>query len=227
MKKDAAAIIVAAGQGLRFGGTQRKQYVLLGGRSLLEWAIRAFNASPSFGVIVVVAPSKDVDAVRRRVGRMTGRAIVTVVAGGATRAESVRRGLDAVPSGFSWIAVHDGVRPLVTPHLIERTLKEARRHGAAIAACPSKDTVKLARSNRNIHSTPPRDSTWLAQTPQIFRRSLLERAHRKGARYPVTDDAQLVERLGAPVRLVESSSENLKVTVPMDLEMARIILKSR
>jgi 2-C-methyl-D-erythritol 4-phosphate cytidylyltransferase len=225
--RDAAAVIVAAGRGLRFGGRQRKQYLLLEGRPLVEWSIRAFDQSPSIGMTVVVSPAPDVPKVQKLVQRLKLRKPVRVTAGGQTRAESVQNGLRALDDVFQMIAVHDGVRPLVTPKIIEATLKAARQHGAAIAACRSKDTVKLANGDACIHSTPPRESVWLAQTPQIFRRDILLRAHAESRDSAVTDDAQLVERLGLPVKLVESPPDNLKVTVPTDLDVARHLVKSR
>src|SRR4051812_45690240 len=123
--KDTAAILVAGGKGLRFGGKVRKQYLSLQGRPVIAWSLRAFQASPSIAEIILVVPAEDVKPMQR-----LGKA--RVVAGGATRAESVREGLKAVSLPIRWVAVHDAVRPLVTPELIERTLAEARRHRAAI-----------------------------------------------------------------------------------------------
>jgi len=217
--KDAAAIIVAGGKGLRFGGRVRKQYLSLQGHPILWWSLRAFQKSPSIAEIILVVPAKDLKRLKR-----LGAA--RVVAGGSTRAASVREGLKSVSPGIGWVAVHDAVRPLVSPELIERTLAEARRHQAAIAACPSKDTVKLADARGRIAESPPRERVWLAQTPQAFERKLLERAHRLGHSLAATDDSQLVERLGVKVRLVEASPENLKITHPADLVVAQIILKN-
>jgi len=153
--------------------------------------------------------------------------LIAVVSGGPTRAASVRRGLSSVPPGCRYVAVHDAVRPLARPALIESVVRAARKGGAALAACPSKDTVKLANARGMVVSSPPRETVWLAQTPQIFERRLLLRAHKQGERLAVTDDAQLVERLGARVKLVESPSDNIKVTVPLDIVLARKILEER
>jgi 2-C-methyl-D-erythritol 4-phosphate cytidylyltransferase len=223
----AAAIIVAGGQGVRFGGPVRKQYLRLARRPVLWWTLRAFERSPSIRGIVIVVPADDRRPVYRTVFRWKVRKLVAVVAGGKTRADSVRAGLQALPADYAWVAVHDGVRPLITVETIEATLSAARKHRGAIAACRSKDTVKLADRSGGIASTPPRESVWLAQTPQTFERRLLERAHAAGKRLTVTDDAQLVERLGVRVRLVEAPYENLKVTVPSDLLLAERILRQR
>jgi 2-C-methyl-D-erythritol 4-phosphate cytidylyltransferase len=124
------------------------------------------------------------------------------------------------------VAVHDAVRPLVTAELIENVIRKARRYKAALAAAPSKDTVKLAERNGFIRATPDRRQVWLAQTPQVFEKDLLDRAHDRAhaLRLNVTDDAQLVERMGLKVRLVEAPSENLKITRPIDLVLAKTIL---
>ncbi|OGR90924.1 MAG: 2-C-methyl-D-erythritol 4-phosphate cytidylyltransferase [Elusimicrobia bacterium RIFCSPLOWO2_01_FULL_59_12] len=237
MKGSAAAVVVAGGQGTRFGGRVRKQYLMLSGRPLLWWPVDAFQRSPSIGAVILVVPAADLAWVRRQFARWKVRKPLHIVTGGKTRADSVRQGLAAVPSGFRWIAVHDAVRPLVTPELVKNVLKEAWAHRAAIAACPSIDTVKLARPRRGspkaadgsqtIQRTLPRQAVWLAQTPQVFERKLLERAHRKGRHLAATDDAFLVERLGVRVKLVASSPDNLKVTVPSDLKVAQRLLKAR
>jgi 2-C-methyl-D-erythritol 4-phosphate cytidylyltransferase len=232
--KHVAAIILAAGEGVRFGACLpagrrhvRKQYRMLRGKPILWWSLRAFQKSPSIGTLILVVPPADRKGLEPRVRRWEFSKLQPVVAGGATRADSVREGLKALPKAIRWVAVHDAARPLVRPELIEQTLREARRSRAAIAATPSKDTVKLADGKQYIASTPPRHSVWLAQTPQVFERKLLEKAHAKGRHLAVTDDAQLVERLGVKVRLVEAPPENLKVTRPADLEMAKMILKGR
>jgi len=221
--RDTAAIIVAGGKGLRFGGKVRKQYLHLNGRPIVWWSLRAFEKSPSVGAIVLVAPGEDVQRLRLKIRGWKFRKFLAVVAGGATRADSVREGLSAVPESCRYVAVHDAVRPLVKPETIERVIQAARRSKAALAACPSKDTVKLANGGGYIHSTPSRDKVWLAQTPQVFERRLLKRASRNGKNASVTDDAMLVERLGVKVKLVESPADNIKITRPIDLELAKCI----
>ena len=222
--KDTAAIIVAGGKGLRFGGKIRKQYLQLRGKPILWWSLQAFEKSPSVGSMVLVVPAEDVRRLRVKARAWGFRKLAAIVPGGVTRADSVREGLTVVPEGCRYVAVHDAVRPLVVPAIIEQVIAAARRSGAALAACPSKDTVKLANGDGHIHSTPDREKVWLAQTPQVFHRKLLERAHQKGKNASVTDDAMLVERLGAKVRLVEAPADNLKITRPIDLELAKIIL---
>ncbi len=220
------ALIVAGGRGKRFGGPVRKQYLKLKGRPLVWWSLEAFEKSPSIQSGVLVVPKDDLSSMKAFVKRQRLSKPFVVVAGGNERSDSVRRGLAVVRPSIRWIAVHDAVRPFVTPDLIEATLKNARRSGAALAAYPSKDTVKLTDDGRWVRTTQRRETVWLAQTPQCFARSLLDRAHRKFKTRRVTDDAQMVEMLGVKVRLVESPAENIKVTVPLDLILARNILTS-
>jgi len=230
-RPDAAAVIVAGGKGLRFGGRIRKQYLPLRRRPLLWWSLRAFDRSPSFGALVLVVPADDLGKLRSSLAGWKLRKLAALVPGGSTRADSVRQGVQAVPPGYRYIAVHDAVRPLVTVAAIEKILVQARRHGAAIAAAPSRDTVKLADRAGFIRSSPSRETVWLAQTPQIFERKLLERAHRRKrglAPGPVpTDDSQLVEHLRVRVKLVEPNHDNFKVTLPADLWAAHHILRRR
>lgn len=192
---------------------------------MVWWSLAAFEASPSIGALILVAPAADVPKLQAQAMRWKFRKLRAVVPGGKERSDSVKEGLKAAPAEARWVAVHDGVRPLITPAQIEAVLAAARRHRAAIAATPSRDTIKIANGQGFVRVSPARALVWQAQTPQIFSRALLERAHRlKGA---VTDDAQLVERLGVRVKLVDTTAENIKVTHPMDLKTADHILRHR
>jgi 2-C-methyl-D-erythritol 4-phosphate cytidylyltransferase len=226
-RADTAAIIVAGGKGLRFGGSIRKQYLLLNKKPIVWWSLRAFEKSPSIQTMALVVPVEDLSRIRVEAQRWKFKKLDAIIPGGATRAGSVSRGLSAIPAESRYVAVHDAVRPLVTPKIVENVIQAARQSKAAIAASPSKDTVKLANGDGCVHSTPAREKVWLAQTPQVFETKLLRRAHARAASRLATDDAMLVESLGIRVKLVESSAENMKVTVPMDLILARHILQER
>ena len=221
----AYGIVVAAGRSERMGGAD-KVFAQLAGRPLLAWSLRAFKMCEAIeGVVLVVAP----DAVSRaealvREWRFTN--VVAIVPGGAQRQDSVRAGIDAA-RGAAIVAVHDGARPLVTPDLIERGVALARAYGAAVCAAPSRDTVKQAYGDPPVvRATLERSAAWLAQTPQVFDRDLLLRAH-EAATSNVTDDAALVEALGHDVRLYEGAYWNLKVTAPEDLVVAEALLRER
>jgi 2-C-methyl-D-erythritol 4-phosphate cytidylyltransferase len=221
----AYGIVVAAGRSERMGGAD-KVFVQLVGRPLLAWSLRAFKMCEEIeGVVLVVAP----DAVSRaealvREWRFTN--VVDIVPGGVQRQDSVRAGIDAA-RGAAIVAVHDGARPLVTPDVIERGVALARAYGAAVCASRARDTVKQAGGDPPVvHATLDRATVWFAQTPQVFDRALLLRAH-EAAVSAATDDAALVEALGHDVRLYEGAYWNLKVTAPEDLVVAEALLRER
>ena len=219
----AAAIIVAAGSGARFGGSLPKQYLPLAGRPVLAHAIDRFVRSGAVERLVLVLA--DPDEARRHLGDLPGSLPIEVVAGGADRQASVASGLERVGS-CDLVLVHDGVRPLVPPGVIVAVSEAAQRAGAAIAgrACP--DTVKETAGGRVV-GTLDRSRLVLALTPQGFHTELLRRAHRAADRDGVraTDDAALVERLGLPVEIVDCPAVNLKITGPGDLELAECLMR--
>ncbi|MGD9702916.1 MAG: 2-C-methyl-D-erythritol 4-phosphate cytidylyltransferase [Acidimicrobiia bacterium] len=196
-------VVVAGGSATRFGGP--KQYELLGDRRVLDWAIAAAEQA-STGVVVVL-PASDAGA-------------PGTVAGGATRSESVRRGLAAVPEDATIVCVHDAARPFATAELFAAVIS-AIRDGAdgAVPAVPVADTIKVVDANGVVTATPDRASLVAVQTPQAFRADILRRAHAGGGEG--TDDAALVERLGGRVVVVAGSASNRKITHPEDLAWAR------
>jgi 2-C-methyl-D-erythritol 4-phosphate cytidylyltransferase len=218
---DVWVVVPAGGFGVRMG--RKKQDIRLDGRPLLRWTLDVFEGIREIAGVVVAVPAEDVEAWRRRLGAC--RKVRAVVAGGRERQESVARGLAAVPPTAAWILVHDGARPCITPELIRRVVEATQAHGAAIAALPVAETLKRG-SDGWVKETVPRDGLWTIQTPQGFRADLLREAHRRATADGVlgTDDAALVERLGAPVSLVPGLPGNVKVTRPEDLPLARRLL---
>jgi 2-C-methyl-D-erythritol 4-phosphate cytidylyltransferase len=214
------AIILAAGQGERMGGID-KLLTLVHGRPLIFYSLAAFASSPEIDELVVVASAENrarIEAVLAEMARP-----VTLVLGGSRRRDSVRAGLDALPD-CEYVVVHDGARPLVTPALIEAALAGARETGAALCAVPVADTLKRGDDAGLVYSTVSREKLWQAQTPQAFSRDVLLRAH--GATdIEATDDAALVELMDAPVRLVQGSVRNVKVTTPEDLDLVEALLR--
>jgi len=218
----AVALIVAAGRGERLGSSAPKALVALSGRPMLEWSVAALRAAEGIGAIVVALPVEALDAVP---------AGCVAVAGGAERSQSVRAALAAAPADADVVLVHDAARPLVTPALIERCLRALEEDGgwdAAIAAAPVTDTVKRAVDGLRVTETLVRSELWAVQTPQVFRRAALERAlSRPDAELAAaTDDAMLVEQDGGRVRVVPAPPENLKVTTPVDLRLAELLLEA-
>lgn len=220
-----AAIIAAGGRGVRLGADRPKQFLELGGRSILALSIDALAASDRIHEIVVAVPPDHLDATAAAWAGVTGKPL-TIVAGGMRRQDSVANAFARTAATADIILIHDAARPFVTAGVIARTIDAAATHGAAIAALSVRDTVKqagasVADGSRPITATIPRDSIFLAQTPQAFRRDVLARALAAGHAIDATDEAMLVERLGLPVQIVEGDAGNIKVTTPEDLEAAR------
>jgi 2-C-methyl-D-erythritol 4-phosphate cytidylyltransferase len=212
------------------GSAVPKQFLALDGVPILVHALRVLEAVPAIHEIILAIPEPDREYCLRHVIEPHGLKKVTkIVAGGARRQDSVRHALEAVSAGTELVLVHDAVRPFLTAAMVVQALEQAAKHGAAIVAVPMRDTVKQAGAGGLIVKTIDRGSLWLAQTPQAFRRALLLEAHRKAELDGVhaTDDAQLVERLGQTVAIVEGSPENIKITRPEDLAMGEAILASR
>jgi 2-C-methyl-D-erythritol 4-phosphate cytidylyltransferase len=226
MRARAVAIIPAAGAGARLGRGRPKAYLSLAGVPLLVHTARALGRVPSVRGLVMVVPPDRVERTRRLLARHGVRRVLAVVPGGSERQESVRRGLEAVPARTGWVVVHDAARPFCPVRLVESTLRAARGTGAALCGLPVGDTLKRVR-DRAVAGTVDRAGLWVAQTPQVFRRALLLEAHDKARRDGLagTDDAALVERLGVPVRVVPGLPENIKITTPADLTLARRWLK--
>lgn len=214
----AVALLVAAGSGERLGLQRAKAFVVLAGRPMVEWSVEALQAVPHVERIVVALPP----------GALAPEGTVGV-RGGASRSGSVRAALAAAPGGDP-VIVHDAARPLAGTELFERTLAELERTGAdgVVAAARVSDTIKRANPEGRVVETPDRGELWSVQTPQVFRRSVLETALGDDtAVAAATDDASLVERVGGRVRVVAAPPENLKVTTPTDLQLADLLLRQR
>jgi 2-C-methyl-D-erythritol 4-phosphate cytidylyltransferase len=218
-----AAILLAAGQGTRLGACEPKAFVPLAGIPMLAHSLGALAAAESIAsVVIVVAPGERERASRLATARGPQRVALTFADGGAERQDSVRAGLAAIGPEAPWIAIHDAARPFVSPRLIEAIAEAALRHGAALPALAATDTPKLLGDDGSVESTLPRSRVWLAQTPQIFRADLIRRAHARAAEagLAATDDAMLVERLGARVQVVAGDPANRTITTPEDLRWA-------
>jgi 2-C-methyl-D-erythritol 4-phosphate cytidylyltransferase len=221
-----AVVIPAGGIGARFGGRTPKQFMRLGAAPILALTVRHFTKHAAVAAIVVAVPEGYVARARRILAPVSRRAALTVVAGGRTRQDSVWLALQAVPDDAQLVVVHDAVRPLITPKLVDAVVAAAAISGAAICALPLTETVKRVRGDL-VECTLDRSELWAVQTPQAFRVDLLREAHEKARRDGVvgTDDAMLVERLGHPVRVVPGLPENVKITTPEDLRRARRVVR--
>ena len=222
------AIIAAAGQGAWMAGERPKQFLELAGTPIIFHTLQAFEQCESIQEIIVVIAASESAGFLSLAGKRGLRKLTKVVAGGATRAESVLRGLQAVrETTVNIVAIHDAVRPFVTPEEIARTIATAEAEGAAILVSSPVDTVKEV-CDRVVVKTLRRGDLRNALTPQCFRYALLRRAYEQVdvSDPELTDDSSLVERLGIKVAVVEGSSRNIKITRPEDLVLAEAILTS-
>jgi 2-C-methyl-D-erythritol 4-phosphate cytidylyltransferase len=227
--KQIFALIPAAGMGKRMGAGTNKQYLLLDGIPILAHTIRVFEQSPFVSGIYVISPEAEIPFCRDEVVERFGFSKVrAIVAGGAERQHSVFNGLSAMTDAASddVVLIHDGVRPFVATEIIRKAAEAAGECGGAVVAVPVKDTVKVAREGM-IESTPPRETLWLAQTPQAFRYGIIKTAHESAAAegFLGTDDASLLERQGWKLRIVMGDYRNIKITTPEDLVLAQAFLR--
>lgn len=214
-----SVIFPAAGEGRRMNAGKNKVFVELLGKPILVRTLLRFSECAAVDDFVVVVGEEDVDTVAATLEKTPGLKPFRVVAGGSERQYSVKNGLAALHPDAELVLVHDAARPLVPVKTIEAVVAETWRSGAAIAAVHAKNTIKVVRDDGVVESTPDRANLWEVQTPQGFRRDILEAAYRRAEAdgFLGTDDAGLVERMGFPVRVVEGSYQNLKVTTPEDL----------
>lgn len=231
MKKEkVTAIVLAAGQGTRMGGKTAKQYLLLDGRPVLYYALLAFEKS-MVDEIILVAGEKDLPFCRTEIVEKYGFSKVTrIVAGGKERYHSVYQGLKAA-GGADYVLIHDGARPFVSDDIISRTIEAVKKEKACVVAMPVKDTIKIANEDHYAIETPNRSKVWMIQTPQAFSCDLILHAYEKvlaSGDAVITDDAMVLEKAeNIPVKLVQGSYTNIKITTPEDMKIAEIFLKDR
>ncbi|HHO48298.1 MAG TPA: 2-C-methyl-D-erythritol 4-phosphate cytidylyltransferase [Desulfobacteraceae bacterium] len=228
----AAAVIPAAGSGVRCGSALPKQFVALDGKPVLIMSITPFLEVREIGIVVATVPGdhrKTAAAMLAAFFSPKERQRIIVIDGGPTRQESVRAGLSALPAETEVVLVHDAARPFVTPAIIERCLEGALQQGAAIAAVPVRDTLKMEGPDRAVQRTVDRKGLWQAQTPQAARIGLLRRAYDLADRdgFSGTDEASLLEHAGIPVTIVEGSELNFKITRPDDLVLASGLIREK
>jgi len=226
-RKKTAAIILAGGNGSRMGGNNVKQNLIIMGESVLMRSALAFDECPYIDSVIAVVRKEDVeDSQRMLSGRI--KKLKAVVAGGGCRAESAVIGFSAIEKDVELIAIHDAARCLITPNMISKVVKKAMVTGAATAASSITDTVKRISDGR-IVCTENRLELVSAQTPQVFDRSLYERAldSFRGNLEDITDDNMLLEAIGAPISIVDTGKENIKITTPEDFDYAEYLLRRR
>jgi 2-C-methyl-D-erythritol 4-phosphate cytidylyltransferase len=221
-----SVILPAAGQSSRFKDKDKKPFAQLDGRAVWLRSAELFITREDVCQCLVVVAKEDEELFRRRYAANLAFMNVQIVPGGKERGDSVANALAQVKDEAEFVAIHDAVRPCLTPELVSGVFAEAARSGAAILAVRLSDTLKKVGPQNKIESTLARDGVWLAQTPQVFRKDLLLKAY-ASPRKQVTDDSQLVEALGQAVSVVEGDPSNIKVATKGDLFLADAILRSR
>ncbi|MBU2590710.1 MAG: 2-C-methyl-D-erythritol 4-phosphate cytidylyltransferase [Nitrospinae bacterium] len=222
-----AAIIPAAGRGLRMGGKE-KQFLALGGVPIIVRTLRVFETAASIDAIYLVVPKDKVAYCEKEIVQAFNlKKVIKVVAGGEERQDSVANALK-LSSAYDIIVVHDGVRPFVTEKMITESIEGVLEYGVAVVAIPETDTVKEADKEGFISKEISRERLWRIQTPQTFKRELLEEAMNKANEegFKGTDESSLIERGGGRVKIIEGNVFNIKITVPEDIPLGEAILRS-
>ena len=231
LSNQVVAIIPAAGVGARMSSNKAKQFIDLCGKPILAVTLNYFQKCSLVDKIVVVVSEDDVDYCNREiVDRYRQSKVCKVVAGGKRRQDSVRKGLEVVGDLCRWVLIHDGVRPLVTTELIEKVIKASKKSRAVITGLPVKETVKELDEQGMVLQSVHRSHLWLIQTPQVFRFEDLRLAHQKAIKdgwEEATDDAFLIEKMNIPVKIIKGEENNIKITTPRDLEIARFLMSKK
>lgn len=220
-------IIPAAGAGSRFGGDVPKPLLLLKGKETLIYSLEIFDRCRLVDGVVVVAPAERVAHFEGVIKKYPFKKSIKVVAGGSSRYESVSHGLKVLDPNIDFVLIHDGARPLVSLKVVEEAINVCSSAKAVVVGVPLKPTIKrVDRRTQVIETTLDRSILWEAQTPQVFAYELLCQAHQQGIGLDIeaTDDAFLVERFGAQVKMIEGEYSNIKITTPEDLKIAEALL---
>ncbi len=226
------AILLAAGNGSRMGMNGKKQFMKVLDKPLIYYSLAAFEASDCIDVVIIVAPEEDFAYLKEEIiGKYKFKKVGLLTEGGKERYESVWRGLQLLENREGNVFIHDSARPLVTEEILKRNLEAVQQHGACVTGMPAKDTIKVSAEDGFVESTLARDSLWTIQTPQTFTIDIAYQAFERLVEVGitnVTDDSMVVERmLNRPVKLVEGSYENIKVTTSEDLVLVKAFLEQR
>ena len=219
-------IIPAAGSGARFNSDIPKPLILLKGKEIIVYSLEVFDRCQMVNGIVVVAPLEHCALFEEVIKKYPFKKSIKVVAGGHSRSESVFNGLKTIDPNTDYVLVHDAARPLITLKVVEDSICACHVSKAIVVAVQVKSTIKRTDPlTKDINATLDRNILWEAQTPQVFAYELLNQAHQRGIGLEATDDAFLVERYGAKVKIFEGEYRNIKITTPEDLKIAEVLLE--
>lgn len=227
-KLKVTAIVPAAGRGMRMGEDISKQYLPLAGKPILAHTLASLEQCPAIDEVILAVRGKEVAHCQEVVvEKFALKKVKEIIPGGEHRQDSVYNALKRIRPNCELVLIHDSVRPFLTEELILRTIEETELHGAVAAAVPLTDTIKQGNGRGFVEKTLNRDELWSIQTPQGFKYNLIQKAYSQAYEdgFYGTDDASLVERMGHPVKIIEGSPENIKITTPEDLIIAEAILR--
>ena len=227
MKTICTAVIVAAGKGKRMGTDISKQFLPLCGKEILAHTVEVFEKAENIRDIILVTGADSLQDVKDMTQEYGWQKIISIVAGGKERQDSVWNGLQAVPKDTEIVLIHDGVRPFVTEDILNLSIETALEMGGCVAGVPAKDTIKVCNSENIAIDTPDRSTLWQIQTPQTFRKERIVKAYAQAKEkgFVGTDDASLVEYSGYPVKVIMGSYRNIKITTKEDLLIGEAFLK--
>jgi len=230
VERKVTAIVLAAGKGSRMNSDTPKQYLTLLGKPVLFYSLQAFETSRVDNIVLVTGSGEQEYCKKEIIERYQIKKVTHIVEGGAERYHSVWHGLMAAEDS-DYVLIHDGARPLITSHIINKAIDAVKKTGACVVGMPVKDTIQIVDEECALVSTPERSRTWIAQTPQCFSYELALSSYNKAIESndtSVTDDAMVVRKYGnASVTMLEGSYENIKVTTPEDIAVAECFLKMR
>lgn len=221
------AIILAAGKGARMNAGINKQFMLLNGKPLLAYTLEIFQNCNAIDSIVLAAGKDELQLCKEQILDIYGFSKVDkLISGGILRQQSVYNGIKSL-GDCDVVVIHDGARPILSEGIIERCIEGAKKYGAVSTGMPAKETVKILNGEGFVEYTPERERVWVTQTPQAFKRDIIEKAHEMANMKGLsgTDDAYLVESMGIKVKMIEGSYENIKVTTPEDIIIAEAIME--
>lgn len=236
-RKKTTAIVLAAGQGKRMQSKIQKQYMLLEDKPILYYSLKIFQDSFIDHIVLVVGADEQSYCQKEIVEKFGFDKVSAVVEGGKERYHSVANGISAITWENEMVFIHDGARPFVTEEILQRAYDEVNLSHACVVGMPVKDTVKIADNNRNVVSTPNRANVWQVQTPQVFEMTLIAESYSKLIKQEeellkqnvvITDDAMVVEYFSdMQVKLVEGSYQNIKITTPEDIDIAKVFIAAK
>lgn len=223
------AVVLSGGKGSRMNSNIHKQYLLLQGKPVITYALEAFEKSPVDEIVLVTGAGEEEYCRKMIVEEYHLKKVVKIVSGGKERYHSVYAGLKAA-EGSDYVLIHDGARPFVTDEIIRRAMEEVQKSRACVVGMPVKDTIKIVDSDAHVTDTPERKNVWMVQTPQVFEYPLIRKAYEgllQQEHITATDDAMAVEQMShIPIKMLEGSYANIKITTPEDMVIAEALLQA-